>query len=173
MGVTDVSPPRGRARCASSSASLDARGRTLLFEPEEAECDPTRMSARPVRLLGEIGLRVNDLGTMLAFYRDIVGLEVWRQYPDCVFLRIADGVDGHPQALVLFDRGVAVGPERSTLDHVAFVIGLEDYDERRRDLERFGLEVKPKEFPRFQWRSLFVSDPEGNTVEFVCHDPSV
>lgn len=129
--------------------------------------------AQPVRLLAELALRVNDLGTMVAFYRDVVGLEVWREYPDCVFLRIAAGVEGHPQALVLFDRGIAVSPERSTLDHLAFVIGLEEYDERQRDLERHGLQARAKKFPRFQWRSLFVSDPEGNTVEFVCYDPSV
>ena len=131
------------------------------------------MSARPVKLLAEVGLRVNDLGKMLAFYRDVVGLEIWREFPGIVFLEIADGVEGHPQALVLFERGVEVGPASSTLDHLAFVIGLEDYDERRSQLERSGLQVRPKEFPRLHWRSLFVSDPEGNTVEFVCHDPSV
>ena len=131
------------------------------------------MSAQPIRLLGELALRVNDLGKMLAFYRDVVGLEVWREYPDCVFFRIADGVEGHPQTLVLFDRNVEVGRERSTIDHFAFVIELEDYDERRRQLERLGVQVRPKEFPRFHWRSLFVADPEGNTVEFVCYDASV
>jgi len=131
------------------------------------------VSAQPIKLLGELALRVNDLGKMLAFYRDVVGLEVWREYPDCVFFRIADGIEGHPQTLVLFDRNVEVDHERSTIDHFAFVIGLEDYDERRRQLERLGVEVRPKEFPRFHWRSLFVADPEGNTVEFVCYDPGV
>ena len=131
------------------------------------------MSAQPIKLLGELALRVNDLGKMLAFYRDVVGLEVWREYPDCVFFRIADGIEGHPQTLVLFDRNVEVDHERSTIDHFAFVIGLEDYDERRRQLERLGVEVSPKEFPHFHWRSLFVADPEGNTVEFVCYDPGV
>ena len=124
-----------------------------------------------VRLLGELALRVNDLPAMVAFYRDVVGLEVWREYPDVVFFTVAEGVEGHPQALVLFDRKVEVAQDRSTIDHFAFVIDLEDYDERRRELEQLGLDVFPKEFPRFQWRSLFVADPEGNTVEFVCHDP--
>jgi extradiol dioxygenase family protein len=126
-----------------------------------------------VRLLGELALRVNDLAKMLAFYRDVVGLDVWREYADCVFFRIADGVEGHPQTLVLFDRNVEVDHERSTIDHFAFVIGLEDYDDRRRQLERRGMEVWQKEFPRFHWRSLFIADPEGNTVEFVCYDASV
>jgi extradiol dioxygenase family protein len=131
------------------------------------------VSAQPVRLLGELALRVNDLPSMVAFYRDVVGLEAWQEYADCVFFRIAEGVEGHPQTLVLFDRNVEVGSERSTIDHFAFVIGLEDYDERRHQLERVGVEVRPKEFPRFHWRSLFVADPEGNTVEFVCYDESV
>jgi extradiol dioxygenase family protein len=131
------------------------------------------VSAQPIKLLGELALRVNDLPRMVAFYRDVVGLEVWREYEDCVFFRIADGVEGHPQALVLFDRNVEVGGERSTIDHFAFVIALEDYDEWRRQLERLGVEVRPKEFPHFHWRSLFIADPEGNTVEFVCYDASV
>ena len=126
-----------------------------------------------VTLLGEVALRVNDLPTVRAFYRDVVGLEVWREGEGFVFFRVADGVEGHPQALVLFDREFEVEAARSTLDHLAFVIELHDYDERRRQLEDLGLPVTAKEFPFFQWRSLFISDPEGNTVEFVCYDPRV
>jgi extradiol dioxygenase family protein len=129
------------------------------------------VSAQPIKLLGELALRVNDLPRMVAFYRDVVGLEVWREYQDCVFFRIAEGVEGHPQALVLFGN-VEVGGERSTIDHFAFVIALEDYDVWQRQLERLGVKVRPKEFPHFHWRSLFFADPEGNTVEFVCYDPS-
>jgi extradiol dioxygenase family protein len=108
-----------------------------------------------------------------AFYREVVGLEEWRSGDGYVFFRVAEGVEGHPQALVLFDREVTVSQDASTLDHLAFVIELEDYDERRRQLEEAGLDVEPKTFDFFHWRSLFVADPEGNRVEFVCYDPSV
>jgi extradiol dioxygenase family protein len=128
------------------------------------------MSGRDVVLLGEVALRVNDLGAMREFYRDVVGLEVWREGDGFVFFRVAEGVEGHPQALVLFDREIKVGAERSTLDHLAFVINLDDYDARQHWLQKHGLDVTAKEFPWFQWRSLFVRDPEGNTVEFVCYD---
>ena len=80
---------------------------------------------------------------------------------------------GHPQALVLFDRGAPVAPDTSTLDHLAFVIDVDAYQARRSQLERLGLRVTPKEFPLFHWRALFVTDPDGNTVEFVCHDPNL
>jgi catechol-2,3-dioxygenase len=129
--------------------------------------------ALSVEMLGELALRVNDLAAMRTFYGEVVGLEVWRDGDDYVFFKVAEGVEGHPQALVLFDRGVDVAPETSTLDHLAFVIDLGEYDSRRRQLEDVGLRVTPKEFPFFHWRALFVRDPEGNTVEFVCHDPSV
>jgi catechol-2,3-dioxygenase len=124
-------------------------------------------------MLGELALRVNDVAAMRTFYRDVVGLEVWRDGDDYVFFKVAEGVEGHPQALVLFDRGVEVGPETSTLDHLAFVIELGEYDARRHQLEDLGLRVTAKEFPLFHWRALFTRDPDGNTVEFVCYDPDV
>lgn len=110
---------------------------------------------------------------MRAFYREVVGLEVWREGDGFVFFRIAEAVEGHPQALVLFDRDAQVSPTASTLDHIAFIIALADYEQRQQQLEDAGLEVTAKTFPFFHWRSLFVSDPEGNRVEFVCYDPSL
>jgi extradiol dioxygenase family protein len=127
----------------------------------------------PIVALGELALRVNDLESMRAFYRDVVGLDEWRGGEGYVFFRVAEGVEGHPQALVLFDREIEVSRDASTLDHFAFVIELDDYEEWQHRLEAAGLEVEPKTFEFFHWRSLFVADPEGNRVEFVCYDPSV
>jgi catechol-2,3-dioxygenase len=110
---------------------------------------------------------------MRAFYREVVGLEEWRVGEGHVFFRVAEAAEGHPQVLALFDRDAEVAPSSSTLDHVAFVIALEDFAERRRGLEAAGLEVTLRTFELFHWRALFVDDPDGNRVEFVCHDPSV
>lgn len=110
---------------------------------------------------------------MRTFYREVVGLEEWRGGEGYQFFRVAAGVEGHPQALVLFDRSVETSQDATTLDHIAFVIELEEYADWKRRLEEAGLEVTPKTFDFFHWRSLFVDDPEGNRVEFVCHDPSV
>ena len=109
--------------------------------------DEKHGSTQPsVVMLGELALRVNDLAAMRAFYRDVVGLEVWRDFGDYVFFKIAEGVEGHPQLLVLFDRSVEVGPKTSTLDHLAFVINFDDYAKWRRQLDDLGLPVTPKEF---------------------------
>jgi catechol 2,3-dioxygenase len=36
-----------------------------------------------------------------------------------------------------------------------------------------GLQVETAEHAWVHWRSLYVSDPEGNQVELVCYDASV
>ena len=111
---------------------------------------------------------------MKRFYVDVVGLEIYEdRSPEFFFLRIADGVDGHPQVLAVFDRPVAEHTDRKILDHFAFVIDLADYDPEKQRLESLGVGVVTREIPVFHWRSLFFFDPEGNTVELVAYDPSV
>ncbi len=146
------------------------------------------MNRRPtaVKAIGEIALRVNDLGKMQKFYEEVIGLEVFKRFPKAVFFRIADGYEGHPQALVLFDRSEkqtgaqiqkstphGVSQAHSTLDHLAFEIDLEEYEREHNRLEQLGLSVETKLFEWVGWRSLYISDPEGNTVEFVCYDSSI
>ena len=125
-------------------------------------------------MLGELAIRVSDMDAAVAFYRDVVGLELYRDLrPLVVFLKIADGVEGHPQLFGIFDRETDVAQPTSTLDHFAFSIDLADYDSEKQRLESLGVAVATKEFPNFHWRSLFFYDPEGNTIEFVAYDPDV
>ena len=139
-----------------------------------------------VKGLGEVALRVNDLDKMVDFYENTIELEVLKRFPKAVFFRVADGVGGHPQVLALFDRSEkprgpaihrttpdGVSQEHSTLDHVAFEIELSAYESEKTRLEQLGLTVETVVFEWTGWRSLFMSDPEGNTVELVCFDRSV
>jgi catechol-2,3-dioxygenase len=124
--------------------------------------------------LAELALVVNDLPKMKAFYRDVVGLEVFNEeFEDLCFLKISEWVEGHPQILGMFDRSSAPSQEHTTLDHFAFGIELADYESEKARLEGHGVAVATREFPHFHWRSLFFYDPEGNTVEFVAYDASV
>jgi hypothetical protein len=43
----------------------------------------------------------------------------------------------------------------------------------RERLEGAGLRVRTVVFAWVGWRSLFIHDPEGDTVEFVCRDPEL
>lgn len=140
-----------------------------------------------VKALGEIALRVNDLDAMQRFYQEAIGLELMKRFPNAAFFRIAEGYGGHTQVLALFDRAgerrqgpqihrttpQGVSQDRSTLDHVAFEIDLEVLEDEKKRLEQLGLSVETTTHEWTQWRSLYVSDPEGNTVEFVCYDGCV
>lgn len=127
----------------------------------------------------EVGLRVRDLPKMVAFYKDILDLEIEIEGANYVFLKVGElesplGGVGHPQMLVLFDRDVELDIDMSTLDHLAFEIPSEAYETQWRRLTAKGFELRERSFPQtLPWRarSLFFHDPEGNVIEFIAHDP--
>ncbi len=134
--------------------------------------------------IAEVGLRVKDLARMVAFYQEVLGLEIVRAYPQHVFLKAGElhsplGRGGHPQLLVLFDRDVRLEVDFTTLDHLAFEISLDEFEMERTRLQERGLELVERVWSRvgsgeYAWlraRSLFFDDPEGNTIELIAHDP--
>jgi catechol-2,3-dioxygenase len=136
--------------------------------------------ATHVMHIAEVGLRVKDLARMVAFYQEVLGLEIVRTYPTYVFLKAGElnsplGRGGHPQLLVLFDREVLLDIGLTTLDHLAFEIPLEQYDIERTRLQAMKIELVERvwsgEHAWLRARSLFFDDPEGNTLELIAHDP--
>jgi catechol-2,3-dioxygenase len=139
---------------------------------------------RPIKALGEVILRVRNLDTMQEFYEKVVGLELLQRCENTmVFFRIALDYEGHTQSLALFDQSgqadhpslqyTGVDPEKSTLHHIAFTISLSDYEAEKQRLRNLGLNVETVEHTWQHYRSLYIADPEGNVVEFVCFDASV
>lgn len=134
------------------------------------------MTDTRIRGLGEVALRVNDLEAMQAFYEEVVELRLMRRFDHAVFFDIAPGFEGHTQILALFDRSKETGyagldASHTTLDHLAFTISRDDFDAVKQRLEALGLTVDERYHEWVSWRSLYVEDPEGNLVEWVCHDP--
>ena len=131
-----------------------------------------------VRGLGEIALRVNNLDAMQKFYEEVIGLPLMTRFPNAAFFKIADGYGGHTQVLALFDRSGNPGSRgidaaTSTIDHIAFEIPLSDFENELKRLRALGLEVETAKHAWVHWRSLYVTDPEGNQVELVCYDSGV
>jgi len=130
---------------------------------------------KKIGMLGEIALSVADLDASQAFYTDKIGLELMRRFESSAFFKIAEGYAGHTQILALFDRSAVLDkPEqkRTTLDHIAFTIALEDFESEQERLEAAGVPTSTTTHGWVQWRSLYVDDPDGNTVELVCFDPN-
>ena len=83
-------------------------------------------------------------------------------------------VPGMHHRLVLRQSREAEGrdlPEATRLDHVAFEIPAADYEPWKQRLVDAGAEIALETtFPNMRARALFVCDPEGNSIEFICHD---
>ena len=134
------------------------------------------MSGPPftVRDLGEVAIRCRDLAAMTAFYCDIVGLEVIEgDYRDSiVFLRVGDGFAGHTSVVALFtadeDEEEPEGGETSSLHHLALTVKAEDLAPALAWYKAHGLEPTTAEHRWVGWDSVYVKDPEGNTVELVA-----
>ena len=135
-----------------------------------------------VKGLGEVVLRVNNIDRCKHFYIDVIGLELIKEFPGIVFLKIAEGVDGHTQILGLFQetmptafdqRKQTVSAEATSLHHFALEICLKDYHRELARLQSLCRDVRVAEHAWCQWRSIYVKDPEDNIVEFVCFDQAI
>ena len=141
-------------------------------------------TTRPIKALGEVVLRVRDLDAMQEFYEKVVGLELLERSENMMaFFRIAPDYEGHTQSLALFDqsgeadhrsrRYTGVDTEKSTLHHIAFTISASDHETEKERLQNLGLDVETVQHTWQHYRSLYITDPEGNVVELVCYDASV
>ena len=136
-----------------------------------------------VRDLGEVAIRVRNIDTMFAFYRDVIGLEVLTEPKEGIaFLRIGNGHRGHTKVLALFepDAGRAMLhphgddlPEtgaKSSFHHMALNIDWEAQEAAVEWYLQCGLNPVVQRFDWIGWRGVFVRDPDGNTVELVAKD---
>jgi len=143
------------------------------------------MATNPINPLGvgEVVVRVANLDRSIAFYRDVLGFELIRVLHGAIaFMRVAAGVQGHTQIIGLFSREWPASregktwdgcvPSASTLHHFAIEISLKDYDDVLKYLTGQRLNPNTSIHSWIGWRSIYVSDPDENTVEFVCYDQS-
>jgi len=147
------------------------------------------MTARgfKVRALGEIAIRCSNIQAMMAFYKDVIGLEVLSgdHHEGIVFFKIAQGFDGHTSVLALFRHDMGrpeLHPQgtdppftgaRSSLHHLALSLPFSEQQAVMRWYEKNNIEYQLQEFAWIGWRGIFTKDPEGNTVELVSFDASL
>jgi catechol-2,3-dioxygenase len=140
--------------------------------------------AIPRKRLGELVIRSEQPDVLVAFYRNVIGLEPFATLGSATFLKIDDDFEGHPQLLAIFDKeheysgplhmqvGRADAPS-GTLHHFAFALDKADFDAEHARLQGMGIAVQTGEHRPFGWRSLYMHDPDGNSVELVCYDAAL
>ena len=126
----------------------------------------------PLREIDHIVLRVVDLDAMLHFYGTVLGCTIERRQDDIGLVQLRAGrslVDLVPVDGPLGRAGgAAPGAQGRNLDHFCFRVEPFDLDAIRRHLSAAGITagaVEARYGAEGLGPSIYITDPEGNTVE--------
>ena len=122
-----------------------------------------------IKGIAELVLTVHDIEASLKFYQEILGLEVIGR-PGPVFLQAGDPAVGIPQMVVLFPLPPNTDSfdDPRTLHHLALELAPEDFEAEEQRLKDLGYEIRYGQHPVIPSRTMYVDDPDGNEVEFIC-----
>jgi catechol 2,3-dioxygenase-like lactoylglutathione lyase family enzyme len=122
----------------------------------------------PILRIVETAIYVDDLERAVAFYRDVLGLELMGREPGHhAFFRVGDSV------LLLFDpdetiKGTRLPKHGSTgPGHFALGIAPDAYEDWRSHLLQHGVTIESEVVWPAGGRSIYVRDPAGNLAELV------
>ena len=121
--------------------------------------------------ISEVVLWTADMQKALKFYRDLLGFEVISS-PDIpnVFLKVGSGHTEVPQMIVLVPKSedIMSRPFGYQLNHFALELPDERFDAQRKALVAAGYHPRGGQHPVVASRTMYVDDPDGNEVEFIC-----
>ena len=122
--------------------------------------------------IGLVHLKVTDLNRSIAFYRDVMGLDVTQSYGDQAAFLSAGGYHHHIGLNTWFSKDGAPAPRRSAgLFHVAFL-----YPDRAALAQAFksvldaGVEIEGAADHGVS-EAIYFSDPDGNGIEIYRDRP--
>lgn len=117
-----------------------------------------------LRALDHVTLRTRDLDASLAFYREVLGLEIADWRPPFSFDGAWLALAGH--AVVHLVAGRAVAGTESAVDHFA-ISGAGSPETAKAELTARNIAFDERETPDGRFRQLFVRDPDGVKIEIV------
>ncbi len=122
--------------------------------------------------LDHVVLRVRDIERALAFYRDVLGCALERSIEDIGLYQLRAGrslIDLVPVESELGRMGGAPpSSEGRNVDHIALRIDPFDPEALRAHLQAHGItpgEVARRYGAEGQGPSIYIGDPDGNTIE--------
>jgi len=130
--------------------------------------------ANPINIthIDHVVIRVNDLESMIAFYRDVLGCKLERGPGEGGLAQLRAGLS----LIDLVDANGPLGqqggdqPDHAApnMDHVCFQVQPWDADAIKDHLDRHGISmatVSSRYGASGMGPSVYLTDPEGNTVE--------
>ncbi len=125
--------------------------------------------------ISEIVLWTADKERSLQFYKELLGLQVISP-PTLrnVFLKIGEGNAGIPQMIVLVPKTdeIKAKPFGYQLNHMALELPEEEFDAQRELFIQAGFSPRDGKHPVLASRTMYIDDPDGNEVEFICRAPA-
>jgi catechol 2,3-dioxygenase len=128
--------------------------------------------AHPKTSIGHVHLKVTDLERAIAFYRDVIGLDITQRYGDQAAFLSAGGYHHHIGLNTWFSEGGSPAAARSPgLFHVAFL-----YPDRTALAQAFkmaldaGVEIEGAADHGVS-EAIYFSDPDGNGIEIYRDRP--
>lgn len=122
--------------------------------------------------LAEVVLWVHDMAAALTFYRDLLQLPVISppERLNPIFLQAGPGVGGIPAMIVLVQMPDGSPPFASPrpLHHLALTVATDDFNTLRQRLQASGRAVRTGQHPVIPSHTMYIDDPDGNEVEFIC-----
>ena len=106
--------------------------------------------------IDHVVLQVNDPQRSKQFYTEVLGMTVYRDLPDQVFMH-AGG-----QGVALFRRAGA--PAGGDLNHLALNVAGGTYQSLKAELEAHGVAVGGR---RGDDRCIYFSDPDGHRLQLI------
>jgi catechol 2,3-dioxygenase-like lactoylglutathione lyase family enzyme len=125
----------------------------------------------PFRLqrLDHVSLNVSDRARSIAWYRDVLGLEL-RNEPKADDWPAFMGEFG--RCIGLFQAQDGAPAERSSesvgFRHLAFMLGKDDLDRAQAHLADSGVEFRFEDHGNAH--SVYLRDPDGHTIELTTYD---
>lgn len=125
--------------------------------------------------LAEIVLWTTDKAQAVRFYHELLGLPILSPptLPN-VFLKAGEGHAGIPQMIVLVPKSDAIKAQPSgyQLHHLAFEVPEEQFEAQHAAFVAAGIQPRSGKHPVLASRTMYVDDPDGNEVEFICRAPA-
>lgn len=116
----------------------------------------------PVTGVNELVLEVLDLDAAARFYADVLGFPVISRSEDRVWL-----LAGERSRIGLWTPQVGLADGRGGVHvHYAMHVDDADYEAAVTRLREHGLELQEEVFEENGTRAAYVTDPDGNVVEF-------
>ena len=126
--------------------------------------------------INHFGLSVADLDESIRFYQDVLNLEMTlKRDTDCFFSVGKDSVFAlllYPGGREKFDAEARPSKKGKAFTHFGFQApDVKSVFEFQAKLEAAGIEITKKAYERWDGASVYFTDPNGHTLEFIYFDP--